>query len=399
MLENYKEIYEILSRIENLSRAQYDRLVYVYGENVVRSVIRKLLIENKNNILRLKEYVSILDFISDKTDIDTYDYYSLELDLIDAMGSEENTQLISEINIILIELETIFKMFGCDNSIVEGTTVPWVCDKVKYCLDKYGDHIMIVKMKKLYDDYIIKRNKLVEGNLKLVRKYAKEFYNSGNVSEYASLNEIVQYGNMGLIRAVEKYSFEKDTLFSTFASSYIKFYMIDGGRNLSHIVKFPEHFIDERNKLLRASDKLCQELGRIPTFQELSEYVGITVEKIEQLRVAFLEPFSLVELIDSTFDGEEIFFQELLPDKEIDVENEVMNKCLYDQFEQLMLNCLNDRERYILRNRYGFDGNMTYDMIGKKLGISHQAVSQIEGRAIKKLRKYPCVKGMISYLR
>jgi RNA polymerase primary sigma factor len=225
------------------------------------------------------------------------------------------------------------------------------------------------------------REQMIKANLRLVVKIARDYEGIG-----LPLLDLISEGNIGLMKAVERFDPKKGGKLSTYGSWWIKQSIKRALANQSKTIRLPVHLVDKISKMRRVAMKLQETFGREPTDEELAGQLDMTASRVRQMRVAAIRPASLDAPIG---DDESNNFSELVEDENAatpyeDLEDKTVFAMLQD-----MVKHLDQREATILRYRFGLDGGMekTLEEVGKKFGVTRERVRQIQNFALRKLRK------------
>jgi RNA polymerase primary sigma factor len=249
-------------------------------------------------------------------------------------------------------------------------------------LDKGGDHPSPKLAELRYDkrDGLAAKRHLVEANLRLVVSIAKRYVGRG-----MAFLDLIQEGNLGLIRAVEKFDYAKGFKFSTYATWWIRQAITRAIADQARTIRIPVHMVETINKLVRIQRQLLQDLGREPTADEIGEQMEITPEKVREIQKISQEPVSLETPVG---EEEDSHLGDFIEDSDAVVPLERASFRLLQEQLETVLYTLSEREKSVIEMRFGLkDGQpRTLEEVGKTFGVTRERIRQIESKTLSKLR-------------
>ena len=344
------------------------------------------LAKKKKNVL---EYQEISDFFKDQPlEVEqmekVYDFLEASgVDVLRISGNDDSLMLDDDAELDKLDDEEEIELDKIDLSVPEGVSIE---DPVRMYLKEIGkvslltadEEIELAKRMEQGDEDA--KNRLAEANLRLVVSIAKRYVGRGML-----FLDLIQEGNLGLIKAVEKFDYRKGYKFSTYATWWIRQAITRAIADQARTIRIPVHMVETINKLIRVSRQLLQELGREPTPEEIAEEMDMNVDRVREILKISQEPVSLETPIG---EEEDSHLGDFIQDDNVPVPADAAAFTLLKEQLIEVLGTLTEREQKVLRLRFGLDDGRarTLEEVGKEFNVTRERIRQIEAKALRKLR-------------
>ena len=356
-------------------------------ENVVKfqEKLKNLvaLAKKKKNILEIQEINDVFrDMELEPTQMDKVFEY-LEANGIDVLQMNDDSNVDDDDLEIMLSDEDEVDMEKIDLSVPDGISIE---DPVRMYLKEIGKVPLlsaeeeIELAKRMADGDEEAKKRLAEANLRLVVSIAKRYVGRGML-----FLDLIQEGNLGLIKAVEKFDYQKGFKFSTYATWWIRQAITRAIADQARTIRIPVHMVETINKLIRVSRQLLQELGREPTPEEIAAELDMPVDRVREILKISQEPVSLETPIG---EEEDSHLGDFIQDDNVPVPSDAAAFTLLKEQLVEVLGTLTEREQKVLRLRFGMsDGRArTLEEVGKEFDVTRERIRQIEAKALRKLR-------------
>ncbi len=362
------------------------------------AIVEELVAKGKQNgILTFKEIMDALSEVEIEAEQIELLYEKLEKEGVEVVADmdKELEKIEEEIGDLKPNENTDLSEEVMEISSVEGVSID---DHVKMYLKEIGKVPLLDAdeelelAKQMGEGNAIARRRLAEANLRLVVSIAKRYVGRGML-----FLDLIQEGNLGLIKAVEKFDYTKGYKFSTYATWWIRQAITRAIADQARTIRIPVHMVETINKLIRVSRQLVQELGRDPHPNEIAKELNMSVDKVREIMKIAQEPVSLETPIG---EEEDSHLGDFIPDDDAPAPSEAASFMLLKEQLGDVLDTLTPREAMVLKLRFGLeDGRArTLEEVGKEFNVTRERIRQIEAKALRKLRHPSRSKKLKDYL-
>ncbi len=364
---DYTEVKAYFEGFE-IDEEQLKKVYEFLDENGIDVLTEDVSMDDNDNEIEKMANISEEDLLADLEEIEKRDKTGIDEDFIDLDDADDDVENLANV----------------DLSVPEGVGVD---DPVRMYLKDIGKVPLLTAeeevelAKRIQDGDLEAKKRLEMANLRLVVSIAKRYVGRG-----MQFLDLIQEGNLGLIKAAEKFDYEKGFKFSTYATWWIRQAITRAIADQARTIRVPVHMVENINKLVRAKRELVQSLGREPSPDEIAEYMDISVERVNEIQKISQEPVSLETPVGEEDDSH---LGDFVQDDHMPVPEDVATQEALKQQIAEALSTLSDRERKVLELRFGLnDGRTrTLEEVGKEFNVTRERIRQIEAKALRKLRQ------------
>ncbi len=334
---------------------------------LTESEIMHAMPDLEENIPALEELYDILD--------------SKGIEVVEAEMASVWQQAVEESRVKTKKEEQIAESYNLGD-IYDDSIQMYLREIGKTPLLKGAEEIELAK--RIVKGDVAARKRLIEANLRLVVSIAKKY-----MGRNLGLLDLIQEGNLGLFRAVEKFDWKKGFKFSTYATWWIRQAITRALADQSRTIRIPVHMVETLNKYAQAERQLVQDLGREPLPEEIAAEMGIEVEKVYQLKKISQETVSIDTPV-GVKDEEDSYLGDFIEDQDAVTPSETAGRQLLREYVQEIMTDLDPREQKILKMRFGLEDGVTHTLeeVGKEFGVTRERIRQIEAKALEKIKEH-----------